>query len=229
MSSFVRLIRKIFVSAFVIVTFAAYVLHERVTNPGDQAASAPAPIAVSSQQSLPPARGSSAIQGNSVPTPFVLPTITPLSTPAPEAPPVEVPSRDSSQEAFSTPQLPALQPPTEFPTQEPPTEEPPTEVPTVEAAGQYKDGSYTGPEVNATYGWVQVQAVVQNGQLADVQFLEYPRDRRTSQRINSRAVPELQTEAIQVQSANVDIISGATLTSRAFIESLKSALTLASG
>jgi uncharacterized protein with FMN-binding domain len=38
-------------------------------------------------------------------------------------------------------------------------------------------------------------------------------------------MPYLTTEAIQAQSARVDIISGATLTSEAFAESLQAALT----
>jgi uncharacterized protein with FMN-binding domain len=54
--------------------------------------------------------------------------------------------------------------------------------------------------------------------------LLYPNDRRTSIRINATAVPDLQQEAIQAQSANVDIISGATLTSQAFVQSLQVAL-----
>ena len=71
---------------------------------------------------------------------------------------------------------------------------------------------------------MQVQATVQNGKIAQVQFLQYPTDRRTSQQINAIAVPDLQQEAIQAQSANVDIISGATLTSEGFQMSLQSAL-----
>ena len=90
--------------------------------------------------------------------------------------------------------------------------------------GQYKNGTYTGPVVNAFYGFVQVRVSVQNGKIANVQFVQYPNDRRTSVRINSIAMPYLQSEAIQAQSANVDIISGATLTSEAFVESLQSAL-----
>lgn len=91
----------------------------------------------------------------------------------------------------------------------------------------YKNGTYTGPQIDAYYGMVQVEAIVQNGKIADVQFLEYPSDRRTSQRINSIAMPYLQQEAVQAQSANVDMISGATLTSQAFIMSLQSALSSA--
>lgn len=111
----------------------------------------------------------------------------------------------------------------------PPTEVPsavPTPAPTTAAQplGQYKDGNYTGAEVDAYYGLVRVQATIKQGVLADVQFLEYPNDRRTSIRINNIAMPYLQQEAIQAQSANVDIISGATLTSQAFAESLQVAL-----
>jgi len=91
----------------------------------------------------------------------------------------------------------------------------------------YKNGTYTGPQIDAYYGMVQVEAIVQNGKIANIQFLEYPNDRRTSQRINSIAMPYLQQEAIQAQSANVDIISGATLTSQGFIMSLQSALSSA--
>ena len=88
----------------------------------------------------------------------------------------------------------------------------------------YKDVTYTGPTVDVNYGLVQVQAKVQNGKITGVQFLQYPTDRRTSQQINAIAVPYLQQEAIQAQSANVDIVSGATLTSEGFQMSLQSAL-----
>jgi len=60
-----------------------------------------------------------------------------------------------------------------------------------------------------------------------VQFLDYPHDRRTSIEINSQATPMLTAQAIQVQSAQVDGVSGATQTSRAFRESLQSALSQA--
>ena len=97
-------------------------------------------------------------------------------------------------------------------------------TPAPKSKGQYKDGTYTGPEIDAYYGYVRIKAVVQNGRIADVQFLEYPNDRRTSVRINTVAVPYLQREAISAQSANVNFISGATLTSEAFAQSLQTAL-----
>ena|ERR1051326_7582726 len=91
----------------------------------------------------------------------------------------------------------------------------------------YKDGSYTGSVADAQWGNVQVQTVIQNGKIANVVFLQYPDDRSRSIEINSYADPQLVSEAIQAQSANVDIVTGATDTSDAFIQSLTDALSQA--
>jgi uncharacterized protein with FMN-binding domain len=88
----------------------------------------------------------------------------------------------------------------------------------------YKDGSYTGSAADATWGNVQVKAVIQHGKITSVQFLQYPDDRNRSIMINSYADPQLSSEAIQAQSANVDVVSGATDSSEAFIQSLTNAL-----
>lgn len=88
----------------------------------------------------------------------------------------------------------------------------------------YKDGQYTGNVADAYYGNIQVQATIQGGKISDVVFLDYPQDRRNSVRINTEAMPLLKSEAIQAQSAQVDIVSGATATSDAFRQSLASAL-----
>lgn len=90
--------------------------------------------------------------------------------------------------------------------------------------GMYKDGSYSGSVEDAFYGYVQVAAVITNGKLTDVLFLQYPNDNRTSIYINSQALPLLKQEAVSAQSANVDIISGASQTSPAFSKSLENAL-----
>lgn len=91
----------------------------------------------------------------------------------------------------------------------------------------YADGEFTGPAVNAYYGVVQIQAVVQSGRLARLRVLQYPSDRQTSIAINRQALPILRDEAIAAQTASVDTVSGATLTSQAFIRSLAGALNLA--
>ncbi len=93
--------------------------------------------------------------------------------------------------------------------------------------GIYKDGQYDGNIADAYYGYVQVRAIIQGGRLVDVQFLRYPNDRSYSVEVNNYAMPILKSEAIKAQSARVDIISGATNTSCAFITSLSSALSQA--
>lgn len=97
------------------------------------------------------------------------------------------------------------------------------------AGGQttYRDGTYTGLSADAYYGSVQVAVVIQGGNLVSVQVLNYPSDRSTSRHINSRALPALRQEAIQSQSAKIDVVSGATLTSRAYRKSLDAALSAA--
>ena len=104
-----------------------------------------------------------------------------------------------------------------------------TDLPVPVTSSGYKDGTYTGPVIDVNVGNVQVQATIKNGKISNVQFLDYPQDRNTSRRINSYAVPSLQQEAIQAQSANVDIVTGATLTSEGFQMSLQAALNQAKG
>ena len=80
---------------------------------------------------------------------------------------------------------------------------------------------------DAQWGVVQIQVVIQNGKITSVQFLQYPNERNRSVQINSYADPILINEAIQAQSTKVDIVSGATDTSNAFIQSLSNALSQA--
>jgi uncharacterized protein with FMN-binding domain len=94
--------------------------------------------------------------------------------------------------------------------------------------GQFKNGSYTGAEADAQWGYIQVKITIQNGKLTNVQFLEYPNHRDRSVEINNYAMPQLTSEAIQAQSARVDVISGATDTSEAFMQSVGDALSQAS-
>ena len=91
----------------------------------------------------------------------------------------------------------------------------------------YKDGTYTGNQADAFYGNIQVQTVISNGKISDIQFIQYPNDRARSIAINTLAIPSLKQEAIQAQSAQVDIISGASASSQAFQASLVDALSQA--
>jgi uncharacterized protein with FMN-binding domain len=177
-SNFNQTLKKFSLSAFVVLAFIAYAIHERLTN--SSAAASTASTAPTSGASL-DASGSSAGA--------------PASNIASNAP-----SSTSSVQQAPAPSSGST------------------------TASGYKNGTFTGPAIDVNYGLVQVQATVQNGKIAAVQFLQYPSDRRTSQQINAFAMPNLQQEAIQEQSANVNIISGATLTSEGFAMSLQSAL-----
>lgn len=147
--------------------------------------------------------------------------------------PAPQPTTPSTPTAAAPPQLeipiprprPADRPPV---ASEPPRRQPTTSnsTPSVKLAssGMYADGAFTGPVEDAYYGLVQVEAIVQNGQLVSIKVLRYPNDRNTSRFINGIALPRLRREVIRAQSARVNIISGATLTSEAFLQSLDGAL-----
>lgn len=90
--------------------------------------------------------------------------------------------------------------------------------------GIFKDGEFVGSVADANYGKVQVKAIVQGGKITDVRFLDYPHNRGTSVEINIYALPVLKAEIIRAQSAQIDIVSGATFTSKACHESLANAL-----
>lgn len=88
----------------------------------------------------------------------------------------------------------------------------------------YKNGIYTGKSADAFYGFIQVKATISGGKLTNIEFLDYPQDQPNSVTINQQAMPVLKSQAIQVQSAQVDGVSGATDTNHAFTESLGDAL-----
>jgi uncharacterized protein with FMN-binding domain len=91
------------------------------------------------------------------------------------------------------------------------------------------DGSYTGSLEDAYYGFLRVRLDVQGGRIAGVQVLRYPSDNPTSRYINSLALPYLKNEVISAQTAYVDMVSGATLSSIAFLRSTHMALRQARG
>ena len=85
-------------------------------------------------------------------------------------------------------------------------------------------GTFTGALVDTRYGPVQLRIVVSGGRVTDVQALTLPRDRARSAAISQYSAPILRSEAIQAQSARIDVVSGATYTSVAYARSLDSAL-----
>ncbi|MHA6523351.1 FMN-binding protein [Tessaracoccus sp. G1721] len=92
------------------------------------------------------------------------------------------------------------------------------------AAPTAASGTYTGDAVQTRYGAVQVEITVENGALTSSNAIQYPNRDRHDQQINSYAVPVLNAEAVEAQSADIDSVSGATFTSLAYAQSLQSAI-----
>ena len=86
------------------------------------------------------------------------------------------------------------------------------------------DGTFIGGTYDAYYGTVQVQATIQNGSITNVSALKFPNHSGTSRSINRQALTYLLQEVVAAQNSKVNIIGGATLTSRAYIKSLRDAL-----
>ncbi len=65
---------------------------------------------------------------------------------------------------------------------------------------------------------------LQGSRIVDVTALQMPTDRQRSAEISQAVAPMLQQEVLQAQSAQIDIVSGASYTSQAYAQSLQSAL-----
>ena len=84
--------------------------------------------------------------------------------------------------------------------------------------------TYTGDSVMTRWGAVQVAITVADGKITAVQAVEYPQNNARDRQINAYALPVLAQEVTQAQSAQIDVVSGATVTSDGYIQSLQSAL-----
>lgn len=87
-----------------------------------------------------------------------------------------------------------------------------------------KPTTVTGSTSHTQWGPVQVQITTSGGSITDVAVLQYPTGNSTDEEINSYALPILTQSTIDAQSAQIDMVSGATVTSVGYRESLQSAL-----
>jgi uncharacterized protein with FMN-binding domain len=85
-------------------------------------------------------------------------------------------------------------------------------------------GTYKGSVVQTRFGAVQVQIAVSAGKITEVTALQLTDDDRKSIQISNRAAPLLRSEVLAAQSAQVKTISGATVTSTAYLSSLQAAI-----
>jgi uncharacterized protein with FMN-binding domain len=92
------------------------------------------------------------------------------------------------------------------------------------SGGASTAGTFKGSVVQTRFGAVQVQITVSAGKISEVTALQLTDDDRKSIQISNRAAPLLRTEVLSAQSAAVKTISGATVTSNAYLSSLQAAI-----
>jgi uncharacterized protein with FMN-binding domain len=95
-----------------------------------------------------------------------------------------------------------------------------------DSAGSAVSGSktYSGSVAQTRWGPVQVTITVSGGKITDVAVPTYPNGNHRDEEINASALPVLTQETMSAQSADIDTVSGATVTSDGYKESLQSAL-----
>ncbi|HZT96818.1 MAG TPA: FMN-binding protein [Chloroflexota bacterium] len=86
-----------------------------------------------------------------------------------------------------------------------------------------KAKAYKGPVVNMQWGPVQVTVYISGKRITNVKATA-PMERPQSNQINSIALPALRSEVLKAQSGKIHVLSGATMTSKAYIKSLHGAL-----
>jgi uncharacterized protein with FMN-binding domain len=93
------------------------------------------------------------------------------------------------------------------------------------AGGACVGQTLDGQTIDTRWGPVQVEAVIStSGQICDVDAIQSPDSHGRSVRINDQALPILHTEVMEAQSADINSVSGATVTSRGYQRSLQSIL-----
>jgi uncharacterized protein with FMN-binding domain len=83
--------------------------------------------------------------------------------------------------------------------------------------------TFTGPAIPYYFGTAQVQVTMVNGKITAVTALQLPNEGRSAW-ISQQVEPILRSEVLATQSAQIDLISGATYTSQAYAQSLQGAL-----
>ena len=99
---------------------------------------------------------------------------------------------------------------------------------TTQSSSGLADGTYLGQAASTRFGPVQVQITVSGGAITAADAIDYPTSNPRDRQINQIAVPRLVSETLSAQSAQIDMISGATYTSEGYRQSLQSAIDQAS-
>jgi uncharacterized protein with FMN-binding domain len=90
------------------------------------------------------------------------------------------------------------------------------------------DGTtYKGTVAQTRWGPVQVRITVSGNKITNVAVPTYPNSNGRDRQINAYALPILTQETLAAQSADIDSVSGATVTSEGYKQSLQAAITAA--
>jgi uncharacterized protein with FMN-binding domain len=84
--------------------------------------------------------------------------------------------------------------------------------------------TYTGSVAQTRWGPVQVEITVAADTITKVSVLQQPNGNPRDVEINDQALPILVQDTLDAQSAEIDMVSGATVTSVGYLESLQAAL-----
>lgn len=112
----------------------------------------------------------------------------------------------------------------------PTTEAVSTPTPTASSSSSSSSGSASTPSastkkvvqgtaINTSKGTVQVQVTFEGDKISSVSMLQQPDHPQTT-----AAVPVLIEETLKAQSSKIDTVSGATITSDAYVQSLQAAI-----
>jgi uncharacterized protein with FMN-binding domain len=96
-------------------------------------------------------------------------------------------------------------------------------APAAPSSGGGATGTFLGQPEDVGYGIVQVRLTMAKGRITDVQAVQMPSGGRSSD-IASFAAPQLRTEVLAAQSAQIDTVSGASFDSQGYAQSVQSAL-----
>lgn len=100
----------------------------------------------------------------------------------------------------------------------------PSAAPSKAAPPAPRSGTVDGAVVDTQYGSVQVRVSFTGKKITNVHALKLTDSSGTSVSISAGAAPVLRQEALDKQSAQIDVVSGATYTSEAYQQSLQSAI-----
>lgn len=95
----------------------------------------------------------------------------------------------------------------------------PASTPSASSSGGSTTTVVSGSTIDTEKGPVQVEVTFDGDRIASVRMLQQPNHPQTT-----AAVPQLIEETLQAQSADIDTVSGATITSDGYKESLQAAI-----